>query len=164
MNSPLIIYVMGVSGSGKSTIGKLLADALEYPFFDGDDFHPQANINKMAEGHPLNDSDRKGWLESLNTLANTHKNKGAVIVCSALKESYRDLLTKSLFNLYRFVYLKGSMEEISNRLAKREGHFMPKELLQSQFDTLEPPQNSIDVPIQLSPKEIIAVVLKSLKN
>lgn len=164
MNKPLIIYVMGVSGSGKSTIGKLLAEKLGLPFFDGDDFHPEANIKKMAEGHPLNDTDRKGWLERLNSLALEHRNKGSIIVCSALKEAYRITLSKNLVDSYCFVYLKGSMTEISERLSERTDHFMPKKLLQSQFDTLEVPENAIEVSINYSPKEIVDFIIKEIQN
>ena len=96
MDESLIYIVMGVSGCGKSTIGKLLATKLKVPFFDGDDFHPEANVQKMASGLPLNDKDRKGWLQKLNKIANEHKPSGAVIACSALKETYRSELKKNL--------------------------------------------------------------------
>ncbi len=166
MNNALIIYVMGVSGSGKSTIGKLLAEKLGYPFFDGDDFHPEANIEKMAQGKPLDDVDRKGWLERLNRLSIEHKGEGAVIACSALKEKYRKTLSEDLNDSYRFVYLEGNMDEISRRLAQRTDHFMPKRLLQSQFDALEVPKNAITVSINLSPQEIVESVIniKSIPN
>jgi carbohydrate kinase (thermoresistant glucokinase family) len=164
MNNFLIIYVMGVSGSGKSTIGKLLAEKLDYPFFDGDDFHPKANIEKMAQGKPLDDTDRKSWLERLNRLSIGHKNKGAVIACSALKKSYRRTLSEHLNDYYRFVYLEGSMDEINQRLAQRTDHFMPPELLKSQFETLEVPKNAIRVSINNSPKEIVDSVLKMLET
>ena len=107
-----IFYVMGVSGCGKSTIGKMLAQELEIPFFDGDDYHPEANIEKMKSGRPLNDEDRKGWLLRLNTLAQSQKEKGAVIACSALKEAYRVLLNKGLKNEVCWVYLEGSYATI----------------------------------------------------
>ena len=164
MNKPLIIYVMGVSGSGKSTIGKELAKALNFPFFDGDDYHPAANIKKMSTGKPLNDMDRKGWLHCLNKIALEHKDNGAVIVCSALKEKYRNQLKNNLDSNCIFLYLKGSLEEISNRLSERKGHFMPKELLASQFETLEEPTEAISISILKSPqaivKEFISILLK----
>lgn len=153
---------MGVSGSGKSTVGNKLAKALDYPFFDGDDYHPQANIEKMSNGMPLNDTDREGWLQSLNELAQAHKKKGAVIVCSALKEKYRQQLQENLTGQCKFLYLKGSLEEISERLSKRENHFMPKDLLASQFDALEEPLDAINISIQKSPDAIVAEVLTIL--
>lgn len=155
---------MGVSGSGKSTIGKLLANKLNLPFFDGDDFHPEANIKKMAQGDPLNDMDRKAWLKRLNRLAIDHRKTGAIIVCSALKEAYRISLSKNLANGYCFVFLNGSLKEINERLTKRTGHFMPKNLLQSQFDILEIPKNAINVSINDSPEKIVDRVILQLKT
>ena len=162
MNSPLIVFVMGVSGSGKTTIGKLLAEKLTCPFYDGDDFHPEANIKKMAEGHPLNDSDREGWLQRLNQLAIAQNKKGAVIVCSALKEKYRNTLTEGLEDNCRFVYLKGSMKVIRDRLSQRKGHFMPQELLKSQFETLETPKNALEVDIKQTPEKIVNSIVKAI--
>lgn len=159
-----VLYVMGVSGTGKTTVGKLLASSLSWPFFDGDDFHPKENIDKMASGKPLNDHDRKGWLESLNDLAKQHGAKGCVIACSALKRSYRRLLAKDIEHLVKFVHLHGTLEEVSSRLEQRSGHFMPKSLLKSQFETLEPPTDAITVSISLSPEQIVAQVLKRLNS
>ena len=161
MNEAKILYVMGVSGSGKSTIGKLLAEELDIPFFDGDDYHPEANIQKMSEGKPLNDEDRQGWLERLNELAKENTTKGAVIVCSALKKKYRRLLESGLNNS-RFVFLNGSFELISKRLKNRDGHFMPTDLLKSQFDTLEEPENAINVSIDQTPKAIVSDIVEKL--
>ena len=160
MNKVPIFYIMGVSGCGKSTIGKMLAKSFDIPFFDGDDYHPEANVKKMASGSPLNDDDRKGWLASLNELAISNKNKGAVIACSALKKMYRTQLKENIEQQTNFVYLKGSFEEIHERLQQRKGHFMPVDLLKSQFDTLETPQDAITVSIQLTPQEIIKETLK----
>ncbi len=159
MDKPLIYIVMGVSGCGKSTIGKLLAATLKIPFFDGDDFHPEANVQKMASGLPLNDEDRKGWLQKLNEIAIEHKASGAVIACSALKETYRNTLKENLEQQMVFVYLKGTFEEINARLKERQGHYMPIELLKSQFETLEAPADAIQVSINHSPDEIISEIL-----
>ncbi|OMQ21052.1 gluconokinase [Serratia oryzae] len=134
------IILMGVSGSGKSTIGAAVAREIQAKFIDGDDLHPRANIQKMASGQPLNDDDRAPWLQRLNDAAYSlnHKNETGVIVCSALKRRYRDLLRQDNENMV-FIYLKGSFDVILARLKARSGHFMPTELLKSQFDALEEP-------------------------
>ena len=160
-----IIYVMGVSGSGKSTVGKLLAEKLNIPFFDGDDFHPEKNKAKMKSGIPLNDEDRSGWLYKLNALAcKMALEKGCVIACSALKSDYRKLLKKTIENNVNWVYLKGSFECINERMKLRKGHFMPSELLQSQFDTLEEPNDAIQVAIEKKPDEIIIQIMDELEK
>ncbi|PVZ84593.1 gluconate kinase [Serratia sp. S1B] len=134
------IILMGVSGSGKSTIGAAVAQEIKAKFIDGDDLHPRANIQKMANGQPLNDDDRAPWLQRLNDVAYSlnHKSETGIIVCSALKRRYRDQLRKDNDNMV-FIYLKGSFEVIQARLQARSGHFMPSNLLKSQFDTLEEP-------------------------
>ncbi len=130
------IIVMGVSGSGKSTIGALVADAMDIPFLDGDSLHPLANISKMAAGTPLDDGDRAPWLEIVgNELANTTA-KGIVIACSALKRKYRDAIRAKAPDTI-FLHLDGSVEVLSSRLEGRSGHFMPPALLESQLATLE---------------------------
>ncbi len=157
-NGP-VFFVMGVSGSGKTTIGELLAKALGFPFFDGDHYHSAENVKKMAAGHPLNDSDRQGWLKRLNDLAKEHSKNGAVIVCSALKQDYRDVLIHEIEDRVCWLFLEGSFELISERLALRKGHFMPAGLLQSQFDTLEIPEDAICVSIEPAPDQIVSTIL-----
>lgn len=164
MAKQTILFIMGVSGSGKSTIGKLLAERLNYPFYDGDDYHSADNIKKMAAAIPLNDNDRKGWLQTLNELAKANCREGAVITCSALKVDYRHVLSKGLEEVSTFVYLEGTFEEIFNRLQQRKDHFMPPMLLKSQFEALEPPLNAIRVSINLSPTEIVSKVLTQLNT
>lgn len=161
-NNQKVFIIMGVSGTGKSTIGNLLSKKLEIPFFDGDDFHPEANIKKMGAGKALNDDDRKGWLIKLNKLAKEHRLSGAIIACSALKESYRRLLKNGMGDQLRFIYLEGSFKLIKSRLESRQDHFMPMELLKSQFDTLEPPLNAITVSVSLTPNEIIHRIVNQM--
>lgn len=134
------IILMGVSGSGKSTVGAALAREINAKFIDGDDLHPRANIQKMASGTPLDDDDRAPWLLRLNDAAYSlrHKNETGVIVCSALKRRYRDALRKDNEGMV-FIYMKGSFDVIADRLKARAGHFMPTDLLRSQFDALEEP-------------------------
>ncbi len=158
-----IIFIMGVSGSGKSTIGELLAKKLDLPFFDADDFHPIENVEKMKAGNPLNDEDRAPWLDNLNELAKQQlKQKGAIITCSALKEKYRISLEKGLTTLPKWIFLNGDFEMILARINQRENHYMPAFLLQSQFDALEIPANAFTVDIALQPTEIVENILSKL--
>jgi carbohydrate kinase (thermoresistant glucokinase family) len=153
-----IIYIMGVSGSGKTTIGELLSQKTGIPFFDGDDFHSLANKEKMKAGEPLNDDDRKEWLEELNRLAvEQAKLKGAIIACSALKEKYRNVLVEGISEP-KWVFLQGSYEEIYQRLEKRTGHYMPSRLLRSQFESLEVPVSALSINIENSPETIVAII------
>lgn len=164
MNLNNVIFLMGVSGCGKSTIGQMLSEELSIPFFDGDDFHPQANIDKMSRGIPLTDEDRYDWLVSLNELAKTEiQEKSCIIVCSALKESYRDILSRDIKNRVKWVHLAGSFEQIFERLRNRKNHFMSSDLLQSQFATLEAPRNALVVNIDLAPQEIVEKITKKIK-
>lgn len=137
------VVLMGVSGCGKSSVGAAIARELGAKFIDGDDLHPRANIQKMASGHPLNDDDRGPWLERLNDAGYSlsHKNEVGIIVCSALKRRYRERLRQDNPDMI-FLYMKGSFEVIMARLKARAGHYMPTELLQSQFDALEEPGSS----------------------
>jgi len=155
-----IIFIMGVSGSGKTTIGQLLAKEKGVPFFDADDFHPIANVEKMKAGNPLNDEDRAPWLDRLNELAKVEiQKKGAVITCSALKASYRERLEEGLASPPKWIFLNGKFETILNRINQRAGHYMPASLLQSQFDALELPENAFSVDIEQQPEEIIYQIL-----
>ena len=135
MASPIV--VMGVSGSGKSTVGAALAQRLRVPFADADDFHPAANIAKMTAGQPLNDEDRHPWLEAIGDWLAQRCDSGGVMSCSALKRKYRDQLRRHCPGI-EFLHLSGTPEVIGKRQASRPGHFMPASLLASQFDTLEP--------------------------
>jgi gluconokinase len=135
MASPIV--VMGVSGSGKSTVGAALAQRLRVPFADADDFHPEANIAKMTAGEPLNDDDRYPWLEAIGEWLAKRGEDGGVVSCSALKRKYRDQLRLHCADV-EFLHLSGSPEVIGKRQASRPGHFMPASLLESQFRTLEP--------------------------
>jgi gluconokinase len=136
------VVVMGVSGCGKSTVGKRLAKRLHCPFYDGDDFHPQENVAKMASGHPLDDADRAPWLDRLRDLIHDHLLRGesAVVACSALKRRYRDRLRAGNADL-RFVHLQGDFDLIWDRMRARPGHYMKANMLQSQFDALEAPDD-----------------------
>ena len=142
---------MGVSSCGKSSIGAAVAKALETKFIDGDDLHPRSNIIKMKSGSPLNDSDRAPWLERINDAVYSIEQKGeqGVIVCSALRRQYRDLIRQNNSKLV-FIHLYGDFELVKERMFARKAHFMPIELLKSQFDTLEMPANDEADVIQVS--------------
>lgn len=135
MTGPTHIVVMGVSGSGKTTIGDLLSQRLDLPYHDGDDLHPQSNIDKMSAGQPLTDEDRWPWLQLVGQWLADHPD-GGIIGCSALKRSYRDMIRESAPDLV-FVHVHGAPELLHDRMQHRSGHFMPADLLKSQFDTLE---------------------------
>lgn len=135
--TPPIAIIMGVAGSGKTAVGGRLAERLGVPYVDGDDLHPQANIDKMSAGHPLDDDDRRPWLITIGEWLHDHRETGAVATCSALRRSYRDLLRRSCPGV-PFIHLAGTRDLIVERVSGREGHFMPASLVDSQFDTLEP--------------------------
>jgi gluconokinase len=156
--------VMGVSGSGKTTIGRLLAEELGWPFYEGDDFHPAANIRKMTQGSALTDEDRAGWINALSQLIRElgREDRSAVIACSALKQAYRDALVRKSRDVH-FVYLKGSRDLIRERMERRHGHYMKADLLQSQFDILEEPVQAVVVDITEPPGMIAHRVKRALK-
>lgn len=159
-----VFFVMGVSGSGKTTVGKLLAEKLEFPFFDGDDFHPEANIIKMSAGEPLNDEDRLPWLVRLGQVAQEHGIPGCVIACSALKAKYRTTLTGGLTHEVHWVFLDGDYETIIARMKERKDHFMPAALLRSQMETLEAPVNAIRIPIAGTPEQQVEQIINFWKS
>jgi len=147
---------MGVSGSGKTTFGKLLAEKLDWDFFDADDFHPPENIAKMETGIPLTDSDRTPWLAALSNLLFSTLKAGhhPVLACSALKESYRELLLRGKPEI-QLIYLQGSYDLIQARMSVREGHYMKPAMLKSQFEILEEPANALVLDISLSVEELV---------
>jgi gluconokinase len=160
----MILILMGVAGAGKTTIGQLLAQDLRWPFYDGDDFHPPANIDKMSRGVALTDDDRAAWLASLRQLIERllREQQGAVIACSALKQSYRQVLQQQNEDVH-FIYLKGDPDLMRQRLEQRPGHFMKANLLASQFETLEEPadpEGVLTVEASLPPQAIV----KSIKS
>jgi len=160
MRMPTAVILMGVSGCGKTSVGQGLSKTLGWPYYDGDDFHPQTNIDKMAQGIPLNDNDRQPWLEWLHALIVEHlgKNENVIVSCSALKAKYRQILRGDR-KAVKFVHLAGSFELIYERMQQRNDHYMKAEMLTSQFADLEAPENaliiSIDQPICRIVSEII---------
>ena len=156
----MIIIIMGVAGSGKTTIGSLLANELGWAFYDADDFHSASNRSKMTQGIALTDEDRARWLLSLKELVakNIQQTTSAVLACSALKNSYRDTLKVN--EQVKFIYLQGTYEQIKKRLNNRTGHYMSAGMLDSQFHTLEEPQNVLTIDITHTPQEIISIIRK----
>ena len=159
----MVVIVMGVSGSGKTTVGSLLAGRLGWSFRDGDDFHPAANVAKMRSGTPLTDEDRLPWLLAIQAfMRKCHADgQSAVIACSALKERYREVLL-CMEPWVRFVHLRGSRELIAQRMQARAGHFMPPTLLDSQLATLEPPADSLAVDIRAEPADLVEEICQQL--
>jgi gluconokinase len=160
----MVIVLMGVSGSGKTTVGKILAERLGWTFLEGDDFHPPGNVEKMRAGVPLTDADRKPWLADLRERVDAACTRGenAVLACSALKHSYRDYLEKHEPECVRYVYLHGSEELMRERLAGRKGHYMNPKLLHSQFDALEAPADALRVEVTGTPEAIAEQIRREL--
>ncbi len=158
-----VFIIMGVSGCGKTTVGRALARVTGGSFFDGDDYHSEANVEQMRSGTPLSDADRRQWLEALRDLARERSREPgpSFLACSALKKSYRDILRSGNPGL-RFLYLAGSQSLIRARLDARAGHYMPPGLLKSQFEALEPPQNAVLIDISGGTDEIVARILSEI--
>ena len=164
---PTILVIMGVSGSGKTTIATRLAEKLDWKYRDGDEFHPAANVEKMKNGVPLTDEDRWPWLEAIAAFIDEELKRGekTIVTCSALKRGYRDILMDARKGV-RLVYLKGDEALLAERLKKRHGHFMPSSLLQSQFDALEEPgsdENPLVVSVEGTPDEIVDEIILRLE-
>ena len=163
---PVVLVLMGVSGSGKTTVARIIAERLRWPFEEGDALHPPANVAKMAAGHPLTDEDRAPWLAKVADWVDARLDAGesGVITCSALKRKYRELIDRRGERV-EFVYLHGSRELIASRLATRQGHFMPSSLLDSQFATLEPPNDDerpITIHVDAPPEAIVEEIVQRL--
>ncbi len=163
----MILIMMGVTGSGKTTIGKLVAERLQWAFYDGDDFHPPANIEKMRSGAALTDADRAVWLDALAELISNLvvKDRSAILACSALKTEYRDHLksaVKENEEAVQFIYLRISEAVARDRLAARKNHFMPPSLIDSQFATLEEPGEAIAVDATQKPERVVGDILAAL--
>jgi gluconokinase len=162
---PLVIVLMGVSGSGKTTIGRLLAQRLAWRYLDADDYHPPANVAKMAAGVPLDDGDRWPWLDRLNSLL--REEDDAVLGCSALKHAYRKRLLSDVKDA-RIVFLRGSRELIASRIAARKHRYMPASLLDSQFAALEPPQagehGAIEIDVSGTPEQCVGAILRAINR
>ncbi|MCM2577915.1 gluconokinase [Streptomyces meridianus] len=163
---PYVVVVMGVAGTGKSTVGRLLADRLGVPYAEADAFHPEANIAKMTAGVPLDDTDREPWLDSIGAWAADRAGLGGVVSCSALKRRYRDRLRASAPGLF-FLHLTGDRRIVADRLEQRRDHFMPGSLLDSQFAALEPLQPDecgIAVPITQEPSAVTEEAVRALER
>ncbi len=163
----MIVVLMGVTGSGKTTIGTLLAERISAIFADADDYHPAANKQKMAAGHPLNDDDRQPWLEELNRLMLGwfKAEKSGILACSALKTKYRTTLAAGMpTGAITFVWLDSSPEVLAQRLAQRHHEFMNPRLLESQLETLEPPKDALRIVNDRAPEEVVSQILEHVSQ
>jgi gluconokinase len=160
----MIVVLMGVSGSGKTMVGRLLAGELGWTFVDADAYHPATNVEKMRRGIALNDDDRRPWLEALRRRIHEARGQGenVVLACSALKHAYQEYLQDHDPAIVRFIYLRGSEDLIRKQLAARRGHFMNPDLLHSQFETLEPPENALPIDVDADPEEIVGRIRRGL--
>ncbi|MGB0838277.1 MAG: gluconokinase [Flavobacteriaceae bacterium] len=161
MNNLEVILVMGVSGTGKTTVSKALAQEMNAIFIDADDFHPQPNVIKMSQGIPLNDQDRLPWLQAIRAHMEV-QNSSIVLACSALKESYREQLRSNIYNL-KVVVLQASYEVLEGRMRRRT-HFMPSSLLKSQLDTLEIPDYGLHISSELQLKQVVSKITNYLNH
>jgi len=159
-----VIILMGVSGSGKTTIGNLLSKRTGFPFFDGDDFHPDANIKKMAGGTPLTDQDRMAWITQIADVINSAPAKQKILACSALNRFIRALIIKEIKESCYFVLLKGGYDLIKERMKKREKHYMKPGMLASQFEALEEPKRALIVGIEKPPDHICDTIHNTIKK
>ncbi|WP_199194317.1 gluconokinase [Pleurocapsa sp. CCALA 161] len=161
----MFYVIMGVSGTGKSTIGRLLSDRLGWDFYDADDFHSPTNLDKMNRGIALTDSDRLPWLKELQQLIShtLGSKQNGILACSALKLQYRQILRGESSEVV-FIYLKGDYDRVQSRMKQRTGHFMSPNLLRNQFDTLEEPQDAIAIDIALDPEAIVEEILTRIAN
>ena len=158
-----LILIMGVSGSGKTTVGELLGKQIGLPFYDGDDFHPAANVAKMAAGIPLTDADRAGWLATLATnLGQWGQTTGAVVACSALKEAYRQTLQAGAGQPLHWVFLDGTPELLRSRIEGRQGHYMKANMLDSQLADLEKPTYGLRLDVKDTPEQLVAQTVAGL--
>ncbi|UII24961.1 gluconokinase [Fulvivirga maritima] len=161
----MVIIIMGVTASGKTTIAKALSEKTNIPYYDADQYHSEANILKMSDGIPLTDEDRKEWLESLSVeIAKWQQNEGAILACSALKKTYRQKLQSKSELPIQWIYLKVPQEIIQERIEARKNHFMNKSLVASQFAILEPPENGYTVDGTNSTEKIIEEITNKIKS
>lgn len=165
VQTPRILLITGVAGSGKTTIGKRAAAALGWPYFEADDFHSAANKAKMAAGTPLDDADRAPWLAAIRAKMDEVRATGqhAVFTCSALKEKYRDVLTGGTKDVV-LIYLAGDFNTILERVSRRRGHYMKGDMVRSQFEALEPPKDALTLDVRIAPEEILKKILAAVRG